>query len=190
MGLKAEDSTTAQMQSILRFAHALRDAASVSSQSSHSLSTSSLRAMVDSISLPNPPPLLPSLLEAGLSHEIAAGASKVYQLRSHELRRHVQESIVTACRKITDLPVAALASSPDSFIRNVVSIFTAVYLRRLEQWKEEIIQRMKQASKAPTDVTPKNSRTFNHVSVSSYVTQYKAILMYLVGIRSIVRALF
>ena len=165
MGLKSEDSTTAQLQTILHFAHALRDAAGVSPQSTHSPITSD-RAVIDSISMPNPPSLFPFLLEEGLSHEISIEASKVYKLRSEEFRLHVQESIITACQKIAELPAVALASSPDSLIRKVVAMFTEFYLRRLEQWKEEVIRRIKQAPKTPSKAVPRNSRTFNHVSVS------------------------
>ena len=172
MGLKSEDSTTAHIQSILRFALALRDATDVSHQPSPTAITSSSRAAIDSISLPNPPPLLPFLLDAGISYEIAAAASKLYQLRSDELRRHVQESIATACHKIAELPVVASASPPDSYIRNVVSSFTEVYLRRLAQWKEDVIQRIKQVPRTP-DVVPKSSRTFNHVSIS--IVQFSKI---------------
>lgn len=188
MGFKSEDNITTHVQTILRYALALRDATGVSHQPTHTLITSSSCAAIDSISLPSPPPLLPFLLEAGISHEVAAAASKVYQLRSDELRRHVQESIVTACRKIAGLPTVALASSADSYIRNVVSSFTEVYLRRLEQWKEEVIQRIKQAPKTLSNAVPKNPRTFNYVSAP--IARFQIVLTYLAGICSTIGAFF
>ncbi|KAI9570247.1 hypothetical protein HD554DRAFT_2170419 [Boletus coccyginus] len=123
--------------------------------------TNGLHAVTDSIDLPSPHPLLPSLLDAGFNHEIAASVSEVYQLRAEELKRRMQKSIITACREITGLPVAALALSPDDFMRRLVSISTERYLRRLEQWKEQIIQRVNQVPRTPTKAASRNSRTFN-----------------------------
>ncbi|KAF8445584.1 hypothetical protein L210DRAFT_3527993 [Boletus edulis BED1] len=163
MGFNSEDAYTTELQTVLRIAHALRNAAGVS----HLLSpiTNSLGTVINSINLPSPRPLSPSLLEAGFNHEMAASISKAYQLRAEELRRRIQESIATACREIAELPAAALASSPDGLMRKLVLTLTELYLRRLEKWEEEITQRIKRAPKAPVKVSSKNSRTFNQECV-------------------------
>lgn len=189
MGHALEDTIISRMQNILRVANRLKEVTAVSNSPTYSpLRTSRPPVTIDLINLPSPPPLLASLLEAGLTHEIAGAASEVYQLRSDELRRHVQESIMTACHKIAELPTVALASSADSCIRSVVSSFTQVYLHRLEQWKEEVIRRIKQAPKPLSNAVPRESRTFNHVSTS--IVQSRLFLTHLAEICSIVGALF
>ncbi|KAH0838013.1 hypothetical protein J3R83DRAFT_6253 [Lanmaoa asiatica] len=161
MGLRSEDAYITELQTALRIARALKDATGVFHQPSHSPIPNDPRTLINSITLPSPHPLLPSLLEAGLSHEIGASISEAYKLRAEELRRRIHKSIVTACRELAELPVVALASPPDLLMRKVVLTSTELYLRRLEQWKEEIIQRIKQAQKPPINVTPRNSRNFN-----------------------------
>lgn len=189
MGHESEDTFIARMQNILRVANSLKEVTAVSNSSIHSpFRISHSPVAIGSINLPTPPPLLPSLLEAGLSHEIAVAASKVYQLRSDELRRHVQESILTACRKIAELPTVALASPSDTYIRSVVSSFTEVYLRRLEQWKGEVIQRIKQRPKTLSNAVLKNPRTFNYVSAP--IARFQIVLTYLAGICSTIGAFF
>lgn len=169
MGLRSEDAYASELQTILRIAHALRDAAGVSHSNQQSLApirTNRSLVAVDSINLPSPPPLLPSLLEAGAGHEISAAANKIYQLRADELRKNIQMSVVTASHKIAELPAVASALSPNLLIRKVVSTATQLYYQRLRHWKEDIIERVKQASKSPTNMaTPRNARTFNHVSI-------------------------
>ncbi|KAF8560027.1 hypothetical protein OG21DRAFT_1492445 [Imleria badia] len=164
MGHRSEDKITAPVQDILRIVHELKEATAVSHSlgSGHSLITTNSPIMIDSINLPSPRPLSPSLLEAGVSHEISAAISKIYQLRAEELRRRIQESVVTTCRGLAELPVVALASSSDLLIRKVVFNFTEFYLRRLEQWKEEIIQDIKHAPETPTKAATSISPSFNH----------------------------
>lgn len=166
MGHESEDSTIARMQSILLIAHDLREATATFRPPSDSPTTTSDSSAIriDSINLPTPQPLLPFLLEVGATHEIAAAASRVYQLRAGELRQHIRESIVTVWHKIAQLPRAVSVPSSDQLMRKVVSTATEVYLRRLEQWKEDV-QRVTQRSATPIKVAPKNSRAFNHVSV-------------------------
>ena len=185
-----EDVFSARMQNILHIANRLKEVTTVSNSPSHPpIRTGQSSVAIDSIHLPSPRPLLPSLLEAGAGHEIAAAASKIYELRAEELRKYIQESIVTAGHKIAELPVVASASSPDLLIRKVVSSATEVYLQRLGQWKEEIVQRVKQASQSPVNtVPPTNSRTFNHVSIP--ITQLRPFPIYLAGICSTIGALF
>ena len=165
MGLQPEDPYTAELRTVLRTARALRDAAEGFHPPGHSPITSNPHSMISSINLPCPHPLLPSLLEAGFSRQIAASVSEAYQLRAEELRRRIQESIATTCREIAELPVVPLASSSDVLVTKLVATFTELYLRRLEQWKEDIIQRIKQTPKMPTKAASRNFRTFNQVSV-------------------------
>lgn len=165
MGLKSDDAYTAELQAVLRIAHALRDAAAISCPTSHSLTTRTATIVLDPIGLPSPQPLLPLLLEAGIASEIASAASQIYQRRAEQLKQHIQESIAATCRKAAESPVLAHASPLDLLMKRVVSIFTDVYFRRLEEWKQEIIQRIKQGSSLPTNAIPRNSRTFNQVSL-------------------------
>ena len=167
MSFKSEDAYTTELQTVLRIAHALRDATGVSHLNQQYLSPVAHcpHALIDSINLPSPHPLLPSLLEAGFNHEIAVSISKAYQLRAKEFKRRIQESSATACREIAELPVVALASSPDALMRKFVFTFTELYTRRLKQWKEEIFQRIKRAPQTLTKAASKNSRTFNQVSI-------------------------
>lgn len=165
MSLKSDDAFTAHLQAILRIAHGLREVAAPALPPSHSPAIPShTPAVIDSIRLPTPCPLLPSLLEAGVGHEIASAASRIYLQRAEELRHHIQESILATWDKIAELPVIAPALSPDLLIGKVVSTSTEVYLRRLAQWKEEIAQRVKQVSNAPPKAAQKTA--FNHVSES------------------------
>lgn len=167
MGLKSEDAYTTELQTILRIAYALREATAISCPPSHfPLTTSDVTSVIDAIDLPSPQPLLPSLLEAGITSEIASAASQIYQRRAEELKQHIQESIATTCRKAAESPVLPHVSPPDLLMKKIVPIFTNIYFRRLEEWKEEIVQRIKQASKLPTNTAaPRNARTFNHVSI-------------------------
>lgn len=188
MGLNSEDAYTAELQTVLRIAHALRDATAISCPPSHYLTTSTPTIVLDPISLPTPQPLLPSLLEAGIGFEIASAASQIYQRRAEQFKQHIQESVAATCRKTAESPVLAHASPPDLLMKRVVSIFTDVYFRRLEEWKQEIIQRIKQASELPTKATPRNSRTFNQVSLPNIRSQL--LLVCSIGIRSTIGALF
>ena len=139
--------------------------------------------------LPSPQPLLPSLLEAGVTSEIASAASQIYQRRIEALKQHIQESIATTCCEAAESPVLRHVSPPDLLTMKVMSIFTNIYFRRLEEWKEEIVQRVMQASKLPTSTAaPRNGRTFNHVGTPT--TQMRLLLIYLAGIRSTIGALF
>lgn len=168
MGHKSEDRfITSSVQDILRIAHKMKEVTALSYSFSHSLiAPSDLTIEVDLVNLPSPRPLLPSLLEAGFGREIATEMSKTYQRRAEELRGRIQESVIATCRRIAGLPVVTLGTSPDLLVRKVVSTFTELYLRRLEQWKEEIVQRTRQASKSSAGmVAPRNARTFNYVSL-------------------------
>lgn len=120
--------------------------------------------MIDLIDLPSPQPLLPSLLDAGFSHDIATTASQLYQQRAEEFKRRTETTLIAAWHKMATLPGAS-ASSLDPLTRKDVSNFTQVYLRCLEEWKEEMVQLLKRASsKAPSKAgLPRNSRSFNHV---------------------------
>jgi hypothetical protein len=165
MSLKSDhEAYTAQLQAILRIAHGLRELAAPALPPSHSPAAipSHSPAVIDSIRLPSPCPLLPSLLEAGIGHEIASAASSIYLQHAEELRHHIQESILATWYKIAELPAIASALSPDLLIRKVVSTSAELYLRRLAQWKEEIARRVEQASSTPPKAAQKN--TFNHVS--------------------------
>ena len=165
MNLKSEDAYTTQLQAILRIAQGLREVAAPALPPSHSPAIPSHSPIIiDSITLPSPCPLLPTLLEAGVGHEIASAASRIYLQRAEELRHHIQESILATWHKIAELPVIVPALSPDLLIRKVVSTSTDVYLRRLAQWKEEIARRVEQASNTPPKAAQKNA--FNHVSES------------------------
>lgn len=164
MGLKSEDYT-AQLQAILRIAHGIREVAAVSLPPNYSPSVPSHEpAVIDSIRLPSPRPLLPSLLEAGISSEVASAACQIYQRRSEQLKQRIQESIATACRTVAEFP-AHTSLPPDLFMKRVTSIFADVYFSRLREWKEEIIQRIKHASEIPAKEVLRDSRTFNQVSV-------------------------
>lgn len=170
MGHKLEDGfITSSVQDILRIVHEMKEATTLSRSSSHSLiAPSDLSIEIDLINLPSPCPLLPSLLEAGFGRGIAAEISKTYQRCAEELRGRIQESVIATCRGIAGLPVVTLGSSPDLLVRKVVSTFTELYLRRLEQWKGEIVRRNMQASRSSTGmVAPRNARTFNYVSLSN-----------------------
>ena len=124
--------------------------------------------MMDLINLPSPRPLLPSLLEAGFSREIATAASKLYQQRAEEFKRRTETTLIAAWQKIATLSGAS-ASSLDPLTRKDVSTFTEVYLRCLEEWKEEMVQLLRQSSKVPSKpAPPRNSRSFNHVSTPIY----------------------
>lgn len=162
MGHDLQDAFTARTQNILRIAHGLREATATSNPPTFRTSHSGV--VIDSINLPSPHPLLPSLLEAGAGHETAAAMSKIYQLRAEELRQCIQESITIACHKAAEFPAFTSALPPDLFTKKMTSIFMEVYAQRLEEWKEEFIQRIKQASKTAVKAPPRNSRTFNHVS--------------------------
>lgn len=166
MGL--EDAYTTELQTVLRVAHALREATAISCSPNHfplTTTGSNGTTVIAATSLPIPQPLLPSLLEAGIASEIASAASQIYQRRAEELKQYIQESIATTYRKAAESPVLPPVSPPDLLMKKVVPIFTDIYFRRLQEWKEELAQRVKRASKLPTDtVTPRNARTFNHVS--------------------------
>lgn len=171
MGHDLQDTFTARMQNILRIAHGLREATATANSPTHShFRTSGSDVVIDSINLPSPRPLLPSLLEAGAGHETAVAMSKVYQLRAEELRQYIQESITAACRTAAEFPAHTSALPPDLFTKRVTSIFMDVYSNRLKEWKEEIIQRIKQVSETSTKAASRNSRTFNQVSIP-YITQ-------------------
>ena len=164
MGLKSEDYT-AQLQAILRIAHDIREVAAVSLPPSYSPSVPSHEpAVIDSIRLPSPRPLFPSLVETGISSEVASTASQIYQRRAEQLKQRIEESIATACRTAAEFPAHTSTLSPNLFTRKVTSIFTDVYLSRLREWKEEIIQRIKQASETTVKEVSKDSRAFNQVS--------------------------
>ncbi|KAF8560024.1 hypothetical protein OG21DRAFT_1492442 [Imleria badia] len=118
--------------------------------------------MIDLLKLPSPRPLLPSLLEAGFSHEIASAASKLYQQRAEQFKRRTEAMLIAAWQKIATLPGAS-TSSLDPLTGKDLSTFTEVYLRCLEEWKEEMVQLLRQASKVPSKAAPpKNSHSFNH----------------------------
>ena len=120
--------------------------------------------MIDPIDLPSPQPLLPSLLKAGFSHEIASTASQLYQQRAEEFKRRTETTLIGAWHKMATLPGASV-SLLDPLTRKDVSNFTQVYLRCLDEWREEMVQLLKQASlNAPSKAgPPRNSRSFNHV---------------------------
>ena len=158
-----DNIVVAQVQSILRIANDLKEVTASYSSCRQTFATRDTLPVVDSISLPSPRPLLPSLLEAGVSHEIATAANKIYQERAEEFRRYIEQTITTACLKMAPSPGAS-ASSPDSLTSKLVSTFTEIYLRRLGLWREEIVQRVIQAPKTPTKIAPKNPRSFNHVN--------------------------
>lgn len=157
-----KDAAIAQVQSILRIANDLKEA-TASYSSCHQNVTIPLPT-VDSISLPSPPPLLPSLLEAGISHEIATSANSIYQQRAEEFKQHIERTVTATCLKMAPFPGVSV-SSPDALMSKVVSTFTEIYLRRLGIWREEIVQRVKQVPKTPTKATSKSSRCFNHVTL-------------------------
>ena len=166
MDLKSEDPYTTELQTVLRIAHALRETTAISCPPGHSsFIAGNSTAVIDSIHLPSPQPILPSLLGSGIASEVASTASQIYQRRAEELKQHIQESITATCRKAIESPALAHVSPPDLLMKKVMSILTDVYFRRLEEWKEEIIQRIKQASELPPKAAPRNSRTFNQVSV-------------------------
>ena len=159
---------TARVQNILHIAHGLREATSASNSPSHfSFRTGDSLVVIDSINLPSPCPLLPSLLEAGTSSEVAFAVSQIYQRRAKQLKQGIQESITTACHKAAEFPTSTSSLPPDLLMKKLTSIFTELYIQRLEEWKEQTIQRIRQASKTPVNVAPRNSRTFNHVSAPS-----------------------
>jgi hypothetical protein len=164
MGNESKDTFVTRMQGILRIAHGLKEATAVSnspgSRSSTRTSDSDLPVVIDLINLPSPRPLLPSLLEAGISSDLASVASQIYQRRAEQLKQRIQESITTACRTAAEFPSHTSALPADLFMKRVASIFTDVYLSRLREWNEEIIQRTKEASNTPTAAP---SRTFNQV---------------------------
>lgn len=123
-------------------------------------------AMIDLIDLPSPRPLLPSLLEAGFSHEIATTASKLYQQRAEELKRRTETMLIAAWQRIASLPGTS-ASPLNPLTRKEVSTFTEVYLRCLEEWKEEMVQLLRQVPEAPSKAAPTRTfRSFNYVSTS------------------------
>lgn len=190
MDHKSEDKTTAPIQDILRVVRDLKEvtAASYLLGGDHSFITTNSPIDLDSINLPSPRPLLPSLLEAGVSHEISAAISKIYHLHAEQLRRRIQDSVVTTCRGLAELPVVAFASSPDLLTRKVVFNFTEFYLRRIEQWKQEIIQRIKHTPETLTKTTTRISPTFNHVGAS--IVQSQIPLTCLTGLYSVVGTLF
>jgi hypothetical protein len=177
---------TARVQNILHIAHGLREATAASnSPGQSSFRTSDSLVLIDSINLPSPCPLLPSLLEAGASSEVASAVSQIYQRRAKQLKQGIQESITTACHKAAEFPTSL---PPDLLVKKLSSIFTEVYIQRLEEWKEQTIQRIKQASMTPVNVAPRNTRTFNHVSAPSITRAYRLIRT--AGIRSTAGALF
>ncbi|KIJ08121.1 hypothetical protein PAXINDRAFT_18716 [Paxillus involutus ATCC 200175] len=159
MGLNSDEKSITQIQAILRIAHGLREASAGLSKPHDSTSISS-PAIID-INLPKPWPLLSSLLDTGVSHELASAANNVYQSRAEELRQHTHKSIAAACHKIAQVPHAS-ASPPEVLASKVVSTFTRAYVRRLEHWREEIALFVNQASKPPVKTTSKNSRAFHH----------------------------
>lgn len=169
MGHESEDTIVTELQNILHIANRLKELTTLPNSPRHSAIRRTNHpgpVVTDSINLPSPPSLLSALLDAGAGHEIAAAAGKIYQLRAEELRQHIQQSVITAWHKIVELPVVAPASSPDLLIKKVVSTATEVYLQRLGQWKEDIVQRVKQAVRSPANmVVPKNARNFNSVSI-------------------------
>lgn len=189
MGHESEDTFAAQMQNILVIANRLKEATATSNSPSHSdTGISDSPVVIDSINLPSPRPLLPTLLDAGISSEVASAASQIYQRRAEQLKQRIQESITAACRTAAEFPAHTSALPLDLFMKRVTTIFTDVYFGRLREWKEEIIQRIKQASQTPTKTASRNSRTFNQVSVP-YIIQSQ-LLIYSTGIRSAIRALF
>ena len=124
--------------------------------------------MVDLINLPSPRPLLPSLLEAGFAHEIAIAASKLYQQRAEEFKRRTEMTFIAAWQKIAALSGVS-TSSLDPLTRKDLSAFTEVYHRYLEEWKDEMVQLLRQASKIPSKAAPpRNSHSFNHVCIPFY----------------------
>lgn len=166
MGHDSQDFAT-RMQNILRVAHELRGATAAFDSVSHSpCRTSDSPVVIDSINLPSPRPLLLSLLEAGVSSEIASAASQIYLRRAEQLKQRIQESITTTCCKAAELPAFTSTLPPDLLMKKVTSIFTEVYVQRLEQWKEDSTRCIERASKKPVKGATSNSRTFNHVSVS------------------------
>lgn len=131
--------------------------------------------MIDMIDLPSPRPLLPSLLEAGFSHEIATAASKLYQQRAEEFKRRTEMTLIALWQKMATLPDAS-ASSLDPLTRKDGLSFTEVYLRCLEEWKEEMVQLLKQGQKIPSKApSPRSSRSFNHVSACIYTCTFSEI---------------
>lgn len=160
-----DNAVIAQVKSILRIANDLKEATASHSPCRQTFTTRDSLPVVDSINLPSPRPLLPSLLETGISHEIATAANKIYQQRAEEFKQHIERSVATACLKMAPYPGASV-SSPDPLTSKLLSTFTELYIRRLGLWREEIIQRVKQAPKTPTKTAPKNSRSFNHVNKS------------------------
>ena len=161
MDHNSDNAVIAQVQSILRIANDLKEATASYSSCRQTFSVGDSRPVVDSIRLPSPRPLLPSLLEAGVSHEIATTANKIYQQRAEEFKQYIEQTVTTAYFKMAP---GASVSSPDSLTSKLVSTFTEIYLRRLGLWREEILQRVKQAPRTPTRTAPKNSRSFNHVN--------------------------
>ena len=163
MDHNSNNVAVAHVQSILRIANQLKEATASFSSSHQTINSSNSLTIADSISLPSPHPLLPPLLEAGVDHEIATAADKIYQRHAEEFKQHIEQTITTAC--LTMAPSAgASVSSPDPLVNKVVSTFTEIYLRRLALWREEVIQRVKQAPKTPTKTAPKSSRSFNQVN--------------------------
>ena len=192
MGHDLQDTFVIRMQNILRIAHGLREATVTSDLTAYSLPRPSDSQppviSIDSISLPSPPPLLPSLIEAGVSPEIASAASKIYLGRAEQLKQRIEESVTTAYCKVARIPASTSALSPDLLMKKVSLIFTEIYVQRLEKWKEESIQRIKRASTRPVKTAPRNSRTFNYVSAPRITWTW--LLMYSAGLRPTIGALF
>lgn len=152
-------ATVAQVQSILRIANNLKEATASYSSRHQTLAAKNILPIADSFTLPSPRSLLPSLLDAGISHEIATAANRIYQQRTEEFKQHIEQTVTAAC-----LGMPPSGSSPDLLMSKVFATFTEIYLRRLAMWREEIVQRVKQAPKVATKVASKNSRSFNHVN--------------------------
>lgn len=166
MGCELQDAFSTRVQGILHIARGLKEVTAILG-GEFATNNNSL-SVIDSINLPSPPPLLPSLLEAGINSNSASAISQAYQQRAEQFKQRIQQSIDAACRTAAEFPARPSALAHDLFMKRATSFFADVYLSRLKESREQIIQRAKQVSETTIRATSSNSRTFNQVSASYY----------------------
>lgn len=109
-----------------------------------------------------PPPLLPTLLAAHANPDLALSMSQVYQARAIELRERFEAAMRGACTKILEVPRLHHGAEGE-FLKQLVTVFSSIYKKRLNAWIEECIRLYTVQAKNVDRNHTEQSKYFNRV---------------------------
>lgn len=120
------------------------------------------------IKIPDPPPIIPKLSSLGVSPDLLKKLDDLYQEKARALRERCEANVRSTCSQLSCIPVPGI--SPSSSEEKILRAVTELYLRRMKDWMDAILQLLVPISSNCTAAKSlqshgNNSKTpFNHVS--------------------------